>query len=440
MRSGTLTRISLLLAVLASGAWAGDQYVVRTSSTKLAEVAARHGLKIIRALPVSARNLFVVELPKGASPKSLSSDPAVQSVEPDHRATLPENRPGAPWLATASALSGLGQPLPATLDGVTVLAAYVGQPGVSVIDLPAARTFATGAGTVAILDTGVDVNHPALKGALVPGYDFTRDIDGGSEMNDLDQSTSTILDSRQSTSTILDQSQVRVLNQSTTAILDQSTSTILDGSKLPGAFGHGTMVAGVVRLVAPTAKIMPVKVFEADGTTTISRIVAGIHWAVDHGANVINMSFSTTEDSKELRDAINYANSKRVICVASAGNEGERITVFPAGYGVIGVGSTNNQLVRSSFSNYGDKLVDLAAPGEGVITLYPGGHYAAAWGTSFSAPFVAGGAALLVQLAGNTNQSQAAQALDQAKFIGQELGAGELDLLAASLYRATHGR
>ena len=425
-----LTRISFLLAVLASGALAGDQYLIRTRSAKINEVAVRHGLTVVRAVPVPAQNLFVVQLPKGADARALAADRDVQGVETDGLAKLPEIGPGARRLASISALSGLGKPLPADLNGVPVLADYVSQPAVQVVNLPAARTFTSGGGIVAILDTGVDVYHPALKGALVPGYDFTRNQDGGSELSDLDQSTSTILD----------KSSFLVVNQSTTAILDQSTSTILDHAKLPAAFGHGTMVAGVVRLVAPNAKIMPVKVFDGDGSTTISRIVAGIHWAVDHGANVINMSFSTTEDSKELRDAINYANSKRVVCVASAGNEGERTTVFPAGYGVIGVGSTNDLLVRSSFSNYGNKLVDLAAPGEEVITLYPGGHYAAAWGTSFSAPFVAGGAALLVQLAANTDQSQAAHALDQANWIGQELGAGELDLLAACVYRATHGR
>jgi subtilisin family serine protease len=228
-----------------------------------------------------------------------------------------------------------------------------------------------------------------------------------------------------------------ILNQSTTAILDQSTTAILDQTKLPSDFGHGTMVAGLVHLVAPTAKIMPVKVFTGNGTATLGDIVAGIHWAVDHGADVINMSFSSSSGSKELKAAIDYATSKGVICVASAGNDGQDVEVYPAALNVIGVGSTDDSMRRSSFSNYGSN-VDLAAPGEGDITLYPGGHYAAAWGTSFSAPLVAGSAALLVQIASNTNESQATQALSKATPIGQRLGAGELNALLACLYQYIH--
>jgi subtilisin family serine protease len=96
-------------------------------------------------------------------------------------------------------------------------------------------------------------------------------------------------------------------------------------------------------------------------------------------------------------------------------------------------------MVRSSFSNYGPN-VDLAAPGEGDITLYPYNNYAAGWGTSFSAPLVSGSAALLVQIASSTNESQATQALSKAIPIGQQLGAGELNALLACLYQYIHSR
>jgi thermitase len=283
-----------------------------------------------------------------------------------------------------------------------------------------------------------------LANSLVAGYDFTRNVAGGSEMADVDQSTDSILDDAQSTDSILDQMAALVLNQSTTAILDQSTDSILDGnkSKLPSAFGHGTMVAGLIHLVAPAAKIMPVKVFTGAGTSTLSNIVSGIHWAVDHGADVISMSFSSTESSQELQSAIDYAHSKGVVSVAAAGNGGEQTMVYPAGYhtSVMGVASTNDQDIRSSFSNYGNALVTVAAPGEGVVTLYPGSNYAEGWGTSFSAPLVAGGAALLVQLGGNNfSEAQAAQAISQAVPTGQGLGAGELDLFQACFYEFSHG-
>jgi subtilisin family serine protease len=346
---------------------------------------------------------------------------------------------------------GLPDPAPITdrtlvkYYGTSAWDAYVNQPAVFVIKLNLAHYFATGSGTVvAVLDTGVDLSQKVLANSLVAGYDFTRNLAGGSEMADVDQSTDSILDDYQSTDSILDQMAAMVLTQSTTAILDQSTDSILDQkkSKLPSAFGHGTMTAGLIHLVAPMAKIMPVKVFTGTGTSSLSNIVRGIYWAVDHGADVISMSFSSTGSSQELQSAIEYAHSKGVILVAAAGNDGEQTMVYPAGYhaSVMGVASTNNQDIRSCFSNYGNTLVTVAAPGEGVVTLYPGNNYAEGWGTSFSAPLVAGGAALLVQLGGSQlNETQAAQAISQAIPTGQGLGAGELDLLQACFYEFSHG-
>src|SRR3989442_13078740 len=116
------------------------------------------------------------------------------------------------------------------------------------------------------------------------------------------------------------------------------------------------------------------------------------------------MSFSTEQRSAELKRAINYAARRGVICVSSVGNNGSRLRVYPAAFDdVLGVGSTSNLDARSTFSNFGDHDVKLAAPGEGIITTYPGGHYAAVWGTSFSAAFVSAGAALLLQVNMLTN-------------------------------------
>src|SRR6185295_2508963 len=99
---------------------------------------------------------------------------------------------------------------------------------------------------------------------------------------------------------------------------------------------------------------------------------------------------------------------------ASVGNEGRQTTVYPAGYDtVIGVASTSNGDARSTFSNYGP-MVWVGAPGEGIITTYPWGTWAATWGTSFSAPFVSGATALLQDVASG-NKAQAADALAQAR-------------------------
>jgi len=156
-------------------------------------------------------------------------------------------------------------------------------------DSAAHQFFATGVGIVAVIDTGADPNHPVLKTSLVPGFDFTRNLPGiPSEFADLSQSTASILD--QSTASILDQNTIIVLNQSTASILDQSTASILDRTQVPQVFGHGTMVAGIIHLVAPTAQIMPLKAFKADGTSNVFDILRAVYYAVDHGAKVINTS------------------------------------------------------------------------------------------------------------------------------------------------------
>jgi hypothetical protein len=196
------------------------------------------------------------------------------------------------------------------------------------------------------------------------------------------------------------------------------------------------MVAGLVHLVAPTAKIMPLKVFAADGSSRVFDIVRAIYYAVDNGARVINMSFSSLEQSPEITHAIDYATDNGVICVSSAGNSGRALLVYPAALrDVIGVGSitSTDPPARSSFSNYGDSLVRVGAPGEGVITTYPGGGYTAVWGTSFSTALVAGGAALLVQIDSALDEHRASDFLGKAdKMPKSGLGRGRLDLYEAT--------
>lgn len=432
----------MLVAALHAGA--EQRYILRVKGAGVQNVASRHGLLIHRGADGGGQGLFQATLPPGSDAGQklvdLRKDPGVEGIELDRVLKLPESS-ASPQLSqsTAAILDALSRRAVASYFGTSALASYVSQPAVSILRVPEAqRLSSAGGGVVAVLDTGVDFSHPVLARSLVPGYDFTRELPGGSEMADLSQSTAAILD--QSTAAILDKNTAAILNQSTAAILDQSTAAILDRNKLPAAFGHGTMVAGLVHLAAPAARIMPVKVFQSDGTSNLFDIVRGIYYAADRGAKVLNLSFSMAEPSDELMKALQYANSRRVIMVASAGNDGKQTLVYPAALRqVTGVASTSNQDRRSDFSNYGDALVSVAGPGEGVVTLYPGKNYALVWGTSFSTALLSGGAALLVGIDAGTNQAQADQALSQAVPVGQGLGAGRADLFRACLYRASHG-
>ena len=325
-------------------------------------------------------------------------------------------------------------PYPAN-SATMVWNSYATQPAAGVVEVQNAQSQfqVTGTGIVADIDTGVDPNHPALQGVLLPGYDFTRNQANGSEMTDLAPTFTQPTPCSSTTCPAALQ-----VNQESAAILDQESAAILDTNAQYAAFGHGTMVMGVIHLVAPTAQLLPLKAFKSDGTAILSDILRAIYYAVQNNANVINMSFDTTTASTELRNALDYANQLGVVSVASAGNDGMQETVYPAALqndvmGVASVGSTTaTDGTRSSFSNFGTAIVWVAAPGEEIVTTYPFSTYAAGWGTSFSAPFVSGAGALARSLKTAITQSQAAAAIAQAAPLGDPtLGHGRLDLVPA---------
>jgi hypothetical protein len=322
-------------------------------------------------------------------------------------------------------------PYPANSTTQTAWNSYVNQPAALIVGVQNAQTAfnVTGAGIVADIDTGVDPNHPVLQAVLVPGggYDFTRNQPGASELNDLPPSFATPTPCTSTTCPSPAQ-----VNQSSVAILDQSSVAILDGNAQYAAFGHGTIVMGIIHLVAPTAQLMPLKAFHSDGTASLSDILRAIYYGVENSANVINMSFDTKTSSAELQKALDYANQHGVICAASAGNDGVQETVYPAALqnDVMGVASTTDLDTRSSFSNFGNAIVWVASPGEAIVSTYPFDTYAAGWGTSFSAPFVSGGAALLHNLKAAIGESGAAASLANAVPLNANLGLnnGRLDL------------
>jgi subtilisin family serine protease len=442
VKSRILACVAVFLAALP--AVAQKRYIVRAPAKVVSSIATRHGLTVSHQYEAGGQWLALLTDYSGRDSVQVAavirSEAGVAASEPDRSVTVPEATSVFRLdQSTVAILDALGNRNLVPSYGGSVWASFLSQPATAIIGLAGAQSLATGSGVVAVIDTGVDPSHPALTGSLNPGYDFIRNLPGTpSELADLDQSTVAILDG--SSVSLLNKSVAQV-NQSTVAILDQSTVAILDSSKFPASFGHGTMVSSLVRLVAPTARIMPLKAFRADGTGSVYDVIRAVYYAVEAGARVINMSFSVDESSDELTAAISYANSRRVVCVASAGNAGRHVLVYPAALRKVeGVGSTSNTDTRSAFSNFGDDLVSLAAPGENLIAAWPGRNYAAASGTSFSTALVSGAAALFMQLEPNTNQSQAANALEQAKILppADQLGAGRLDLYRACLYVTRH--
>jgi subtilisin family serine protease len=340
----------------------------------------------------------------------------IQSIESDQALPIPlPSINNVPY--------GLTDTAPVNYFGSVVTHGYAAQPAGQIIRLADAHNGfgVTGTGIVAVIDTGVDINHPVLVPVLLPGYDFTRKQPGASEGLDLPLDC----DATQS-------QQSGVVQQQSAAILDQQSAAILDG-KTCGAFGHGTMTSGVVHLVAPHAKILPLKAFSSNGSGYLSNIIAALYYAVQHNANVVNMSFDLSTPSPALSQAVSYANRANVVLVAAAGNESTSARVYPAalnGY-VMGIASTTNWDARSSFSNYGSADVWIAAPGEYVISTFYGGGYAAASGTSFSSPQAAGTVSLLLNAKSGLNQSQAANALSHGRLLTPDLNHGRLDAYQA---------
>lgn len=215
----------------------------------------------------------------------------------------------------------------------------------------------TGKGiTIAVIDTGVDLDHPAFKGRIVKGYDFVNHDD----LPDDDH-------------------------------------------------GHGTHVAGTIAAsrksskmtgVAYNANIMPLKVVSASGNGRFSDVVDAIYWAVEHGADVINMSLTNSSPSRGEVEAIRYASKKGTVVVTSAGNEYKRSPGYPAAHAEevgIAVGAVDKKGQMAAFSNLaGGKPIDyVTAPGVNILSAIPGGRYAKNDGTSMAAPHVAGVAALM---------------------------------------------
>ncbi len=234
-----------------------------------------------------------------------------------------------------------------------------------------------GAGTVvAIIDTGVDRMHPALANHMwTNAHELADgvDNDGNGLVDDIDGWN--FVDS----------------NNDTAEAADDPLTTVA---------GHGTFIAGLVALVAPECRIMPVRAFPADGVSDAFTVAAAVKYAADHGADVINLSLGSSVPSDLLQEAIIDARARGITIVAAVGNDdSETDPQFPSSLPEsLAVAAIELSGQKAFFSNFGIH-VDVCAPGAGLVSTFPGdreGEYARWSGTSFAAPLAAAEAALVI--------------------------------------------
>ncbi len=414
-----LILLVLMLAAFSMDASAAITVIVETSkNADINSIAASLGGTVLDSMPDDSK--YLLSIP--SMPSTLPS--GVKSMTLDTPLVLPRFR---------------GSALSATGSGGT-LPWYANQPAFNLMSAASARAKSTGRGVIiADVNSQVDVSHPALQGHLTTGHDFignsgpktrTGATLEQSTASFLDQSTASFLD--QSTASFLDQSTASFLEQSTASFLDQSTASFLESGS--AGHGHGTMVAGILAALAPDALIMPLRAFDDSGAGDAFQVGKAIRYAVRNGAQVINLSLGFTSDAAEVSAAIDFAVAHNVVVIAAAGNSNSSEPQYPAAFpSVIGVGSTDLEDVKASFSNYGQSVF-VAAPGVNIITAYPGG-YAVGSGTSFSSAIAAAEVALIRSLATTgIYNTVAATAVNvdpfNSAYAGQ-LGYGRIDLLAA---------
>ncbi len=309
---------------------------------------------------------------------TLRSDPAVEFIEPDYLIF-------AAQMATATIPDDF---------------LFAQQWGLAKIKGPTAWLIASGSDvTIAVIDSGVDLDHPELTARIVSGYDF--------------------------------------VNNDATPDDDN---------------GHGTQVAGVAAAAANNgrgiaglawnARIMPLKVLDKSGKGLSSALTCAIYWAAEHGAQVINMSIVTRGLSFGMQAAINHATSEGVAVFAAAGNlfkEGNPVTYPAAHSGVIAVAATDRDDTHAWFSSTGS-YVDIAAPGVGIYSPFPPSHeeYRSVHGTSLATPYGAGLAALILSAAPGLSPGHVETIIrDSAVDLGDPgrddvFGYGRIDAAAAT--------
>ena len=352
MLSGAASRAQ---ADCGPGSFVPHQVIVKLSplpGATVEQINATYGSTTLETFPGST-NVYLLNLPTGSGVtemvERMASDPRLLYAEPNFFAQPPEG--GARHRAW-----GVSDVAPTSEE-------YASQ----ALGLVSAHAISQGEGTtVAVVDTGAQLDHPALKANFEDAgrYDF---VEG--DKNPSDRPVGMDAD--------------------------------CDGEK-DEMVGHGTHVAGIVDIAAPAAKIMPLRVLDTEGYGNVFTIAEAVHFAAQNHADVLNLSLGSPSRSTLLQEVIKDAAANGVLVAAAAGNSNSLVAEYPAAGngvvafadGLVAVTSVNMNDRKSSFANYGS-WVDMAAPGEGIRSAFPVNKYAYWSGTSMATPFVSGQAALI---------------------------------------------
>lgn len=353
-----------------------DQVVVKLkSNVSINTILARYNASLLGT--VSETNLYFLQLSAGQTADGilpvLNADPDLYYAEPNYYS---DSSPNGGYIMFDGHMAPLAEYI--MFDGHGGVTATppgsLSQWAWTKIALAEAQKISRGQGIiVAVLDTGMAPDHPLLNSSITAGYDF-----------------------------------VRMTND----IYDRGNGLDDSGNGLIDEFvGHGTHVSGIIVTEAPGVQIMPIRILNSDGVGTYWEVAAGIRYAVDHGAKIINMSLSAPRLTASLTAALDYASAQGVIVVAAAGTgPGPN---YPAAYSnplaVIGVGASDQNDNIPSFSGGQTQDSDVFAPGKDIYSAFPYNGYGLGSGTSMSAPIVSGEAALLMSRYPDWNATQIKQ-------------------------------
>jgi hypothetical protein len=374
-----------------------DQVAVKPKhGVAIETILARYNASLLGV--ITETNLYFLQLPAGQTADQLlpvlNADPDLYYAEPNYYS---ESAPGGGVILFRAHMAPLAGVILFRAHGdLATPAGGSEQWAWTKVRLSEAQKVSTGQGLiVAVLDTGLAADHPLLKSSITAGYDFV------GMKNDI---------------------------YDTGNGLDDDGDGLVDED-----YGHGTHVSGIIVTAAPGVQIMPIRVLNSDGVGTYWEVAAGIRYAVDHGAKIINMSLSAPRLTPSLAEALDYASAHGVIVVAAAGTgSGPN---YPAGYGdplgVVGVGASDPNDVAATFSGGLPGDTDIFAPGVDIYSAFPYGSYMSGSGTSMAAPMVAGEAALLLSRYPNWTPAQVKQRILSQKAPVSGSTAGRVDLAAA---------